>query len=143
MQKILIIQADFYQHITEMLYQGASKKLTTLGYQHQVITVRGALEIASVINHIHHTNHSKDFNGYIALGCVIRGETSHYDIVCNESASSLNHLILNYNLSIVNGIITVENEQQAIKRADPNQKNKGGYCAEAIDQLIKIKQNYL
>ena len=113
MKKILIIQADFYQHISKLLLAGATKKISDLGYEFEIITVPGALEIPAVIGL------AKDLGkyvGYVALGCVIRGETSHYDIVAGESARGLNELAIEKKLAIGNGILTVENEAQALVR---------------------------
>lgn len=140
MKKILIIQATFYQHISKLLLEGATKKITDLGYEFEIITVPGALEIPAVISL---AKDSGKYAGYVALGCVIRGETSHYDIVAGESARGLSELAIEKKLSIGNGILTVENEAQALVRADPAKKDKGGFAAMACVEMIKIKENFL
>lgn len=140
MKKILIVQANFYQHISEFLLAGATKKINDLGYEFEVITVPGALEIPAVISI---AKDSKKYVGYVGLGCVIRGETSHYDIVANESARGLSDLAIKEKLAIGNGILTVENEAQALERANPAQKDKGGFAAMACVEMIKIKENFL
>jgi 6,7-dimethyl-8-ribityllumazine synthase len=143
MKRVLIIQAVFYKNISEMLLNGAISKLRQLGYEYEVITLKGALEIAPCISMVHNSTQAQNYLGYIALGCVIRGETSHYDIVCNNSSNSISYLATKYGLAITNGIITVENENQAIIRADINQKDKGGFCAQACVDLIKIKEKFI
>ena len=140
MKKILIVQAVFYPHISQMLLAGAVSKIIKLGYEYEITTLSGALEIAPCISMIIQSSKKNNYCGYIALGCVIRGETTHYDIVCNNSSQSLNYLATKYGLAIANGILTVENETQAIVRADINQKNKGGFCAQACIDLISIKE---
>lgn len=143
MKKILIIQAVFYKHISEMLLNGTISSLNDLGYDYEILTVMGALEIAPAISIVNKSKQSSSYLGYIALGCVIRGETTHYDIVCNQSSQSLSYLSTKYGIVIANGIITVENENQALVRADINKKNKGGFCATACVELIKIKQQFI
>jgi len=139
MKKILIIEAVFYDHIAKMLRDGAMNKVLQHGYQAEIISVKGALEIPSAIA-IASTNNQYD--GYIALGCVIRGETTHYDTVCNESARGLMNLSVDKKLAIGNGIITVENENQALERADPQKLDKGGFAVEACISLINLKHQF-
>lgn len=139
MKKILIIEANFYEHISKNLLDGATQKAKELGYDYDVLTVPGALEIPAVISM---ANESDKYCGYVALGCVIRGETSHYDIVANESARGLNQLAIEKKIAIGNGILTVENEEQALVRSDPAKKNKGGFAANACVEMIKIKNNF-
>ena len=139
MKKILIIEANFYKKISELLLTGAAKEVTKAGYQYEVITVLGAFEIPAVIAF---AKDSGEFDGYIALGCVIRGETTHYDYVCQESARGLNELAIKEKLAIGYGIITVENESQAIERADFAKKDKGGFAAKACLEMIKIKEKF-
>lgn len=142
MKKILIVLANYYPEISKLLLQGCQNKLKELGYEFEVLEVDGALEIPVAIAYVNASNQKDKYQGYIALGCVIRGETSHYDIVCNESARGISKLSLKYQLAIANGILTVENFQQAIVRADQLQKNKGGFCAQACHNLIKIKNQF-
>jgi len=139
MKKILIVEARFYDNISNLLLEGAVSKIKQLGYVHEIINVAGALEIPLAISL---AKESGNYAGYIALGCVIRGETSHYDIVANESAQGLSKLALKYHLAIGNGILTTENEAQAIVRADPKQKNKGAFAANACVQMIELKKKF-
>lgn len=139
MTKILIIQADFYQDISKLLLEGAVKKIKDAGCDYDVITVPGAFEIPAVIAFARKT---KEFDGYVALGCVIRGQTTHYDYVCAESARGLNELAFKKRLAIGYGILTVENKQQAIERADPAKMDKGGFVANACLEMIKIKERF-
>ncbi|MFM7620507.1 MAG: 6,7-dimethyl-8-ribityllumazine synthase [Alphaproteobacteria bacterium] len=139
MKKILIVLADYYPEISKLLLYGCQSKLKELGYEFEVLKVAGALEIPVAISYVNASNQSSKYQGYIALGCVIRGETSHYDIVCNESARGITKLSIKHQLAIANGILTVENFQQAIARAHYSQKNKGGFCAQACHNLISIK----
>lgn len=139
MKKILIVEARFYNKISDLLLQGAINKINELGYIYEIINVAGALEIPLAISL---AKESGGYVGYIALGCVIRGETSHYDIVANESARGLSKLALKYHLAIGNGILTTENEAQAIVRADPKQKNKGAFAVEACIKMIELKKKF-
>lgn len=143
-KKVAIISARFYDNISDMLEEGAIKHLNGIdseqGIKHEIITVPGALEIPALITML---IKSGRFDAYIALGCVIRGETSHYDIVCNESARGLCQLSMEYHAAIGNGILTVENIEQAQKRADPAQGNKGGFAANAALTMAMYKQKFL
>ena len=139
MKKILIIQANFYSNISEFLLTGATNKLNELGYEFDVVTVPGALEIPATIAM---AESSKKYSAYVGLGCVIRGETTHYDYVCAESARGLNDLAIQNKIALGNGILTVENEAQAIKRADPNQNNKGGFAANAAIEMLNLKERF-
>jgi len=138
--KILIIQANFYQHISKMLLAGAIKELEEQNYQYEIIDVPGVFEIPATIAI---ASQSAVYGGYVALGCVIRGETTHYDYVCLESARGLNELACKHCLAIGYGIVTCENELQAIVRADILQKNKGGFAAMACLRMIEIKNKFL
>ena len=139
MAKILIIQADFYKEISALLLEGATKKITDLGCEYEVVTVPGAFESPTVIAF---AKDSKKYDGFVALGCVIRGETTHYDYVGLESARGLNELAMKEKLAIGYGIITVENEEQAIARADMKKKDKGGFAANACVEMIKLKKYF-
>ena len=131
--KILIVQANFYKNISALLLKGAEDFLKQNNYSYDIITVPGALEIGAVIARL-----KSNYDGFVALGCVIRGETSHYDIVCNQSSYALTKLSIDYNLAIGNGILTVENEEQALVRADPSQYNKGKLAVEACLAVAKF-----
>ena len=142
-KKVLIVDANFYQDLAAELVRGAIAELEKIGVSYERLSVPGALEIPSAISLVSLGNDAKLFAGYIALGCVIRGETSHYDIVCGESARGLSKLALDRNLAIGNGILTVDNWEQAWARASVLKKNKGRDAAIACLSLFEIKQRYL
>ena len=142
-KKVLIVDANFYQDLASELVRGAVTELEKIGISYERLSVPGALEIPSAISLVSQGNDAKLFAGYIALGCVIRGETSHYDIVCGESARGLSKLALDRNLAIGNGILTVDNWEQAWARASVSKKNKGRDAAIACLSLFGIKQRYL
>lgn len=119
-----------------MLVAGATDVIYGAGYTAEMITVPGAFEIPGAIAMAHRTDR---YDGYIALGCVIRGETSHYETVCNESARALQTLAIAHHAPIGNGILTCENLVQAIARADTNQGNKGAEAAHAALRMIQIR----
>ena len=142
-KKVLIVDANFYEDLASELVRGAVAELEKMGISYERLSVPGALEIPSAISLVSRGNEAKLFAGYIALGCVIRGETSHYDIVCGESARGLSKLALDKNLAIGNGILTVDNWEQAWARASVLKKNKGRDAAIACLSLFGIKQRYL
>ena len=135
--KILVIEARFYDKISDALLEGALDVLQKAKLEITKVTVPGALEIPHVISMAEAAN--SGFDGYVALGCVIRGETTHYDYVCQESARAIMDLAVNQQLAIGNGIITVENEDQAWARASKDKKDKGGFAANAALKMIKIR----
>ena len=136
--RVLIIEARYYEDISNALLDGAMDALKKYqGLEIITITVPGALEIPHVISIAE--KEAAGYDGYIALGCVIRGETTHYDYVCTESARALMDLAIGNQLAIGNGIITVENSDQAWARADLNRKNKCGFAAETVLRMISIK----
>ena len=135
----LIVEAGFYEALANAQAEGAAQALTAAGASFDRVSVPGALEIPAAIAFAHMGD--THYDGYVALGCVIRGETTHYDIVCNESARALMDLALAENLAIGNGILTVENEEQAWDRADKNRKNKGGGAAEAALAMAAFKKD--
>jgi 6,7-dimethyl-8-ribityllumazine synthase len=136
MKKILIINSSFYQKISEELLKGCQRVLEKNSVEFDTIEILGAFEIPATLAILR--NDSK-YKGYIALGCVIRGDTTHYDYVCLESIRGINQLAIDYKLAVGNGIITVENEQQALDRVADN-NNKGAFAAEACLQMIEIKK---
>jgi len=140
-KKILIVQAVFYEDISKMLLDGAIKEINQNNMDYDIITVSGALEIPIAIAIT--INKYNCYNGYIALGCVIRGETSHYDTVCTESARGLMDIGIKNKIPVANGIITVENEDQALERANSKKLNKGGYAVQACIKLIQINEKQL
>ena len=142
-KKVLIVDANFYEDLASELVRGAVAELEKMGISYERLSVPGALEIPSAISLVSQGNEAKLFAGYIALGCVIRGETSHYDIVCGESARGLSKLALDKNLAIGNGILTVDNWEQAWARASVSKKNKGRDAAIACLSLFEIKNRYI
>lgn len=138
MAKILIVEARFYDHLNDMLVAGARAALEDAGHQAEVVTVPGALEIPGTIAL---AAESGRYDGFVAIGVVIRGETYHFEIVAGESARGIMALTMD-GIAIGNGILTVENEDQAIVRADPKQKDKGGEAAKAALALLDLKQRF-
>ncbi|MEM6375920.1 MAG: 6,7-dimethyl-8-ribityllumazine synthase [Pseudomonadota bacterium] len=136
--KILIAVAPFYRDIADMLIEGAQKEIDASGGDHDVIEVPGALELPTAIGM---AARMRDFHGFVALGCVVRGETTHYETVCNDSSRSLSLLGLQ-GICIGNGILTVENRDQAVARADPAQMNKGGGAAAAALHLVHLARDW-
>jgi 6,7-dimethyl-8-ribityllumazine synthase len=133
---ILIAEARFYAHLNDMLLEGARGAIEAAGHSHETITVPGALELPGAIALAAETG---KYDAYVALGVVIRGETWHFEIVAGESARGLMALTMD-GMAVGNGILTVENEQQAIVRANPKHANKGGGAAEAALALLELKQ---
>lgn len=144
MTNVLIVEARFYSHIADMLLEGAKKVLEKAGAQYDVITVPGALEVPPAIAFAAKgaEGAGKSYDGYVALGCVIRGETYHFEIVAGESARGLMELGLHHGLCIGNGILTVENEKQALVRAAPDNGDKGGDAARACLALIGTRNKF-
>ena len=143
---VLIVEGRFYDDIADELVKGAIDALEAAGATYQRIEVPGALEIPTAIRFALRSMEfgaaSQHYAGYVALGCVIRGETSHYDYVCGESARALTDLALEHCVAIGNGILTVENRDQAWARAAVDQKNKGGFAANACLRMMDIKKQF-
>lgn len=141
---ILIVEARFYDHIADHLLAGAKAALEAEGATFEVVTVPGALEIPAAIGFALSgaDEGGADFDGFVALGCVIRGETFHFDIVAGESARALMMLSVDEGIALGNGILTVENEEQALVRADPARKDKGGEAAKAALTMIAIRDRF-
>jgi len=137
---VLIIEARFYDTFHDLLLQGAKVVLDKAGASYDVVTVPGALEIPSILS-LAAKNTSK-YDAYIVLGVVIRGETTHYDLVCNESARGIYNVALEHDLAVGNGILTVENEEQALDRADPARQDKGGGAAKAALAVLELKKKF-
>lgn len=138
MAKFLIVEARFYDHLNDLLIAGARAVLEQQGHEVEVLTVPGALEIPAAISL---ASESELYDGYVAIGVVIRGETYHFEIVAGESARGIMALTMD-GLAIGNGILTVENEEQALVRADPAQKDKGGEAAAAALALLAIREKF-
>ena len=136
MAHILIVEARFYAHLNDLLLEGARAALESAGHSHDVIAVPGALEIPGAIALAAETGR---YDGFVALGVVIRGETYHFEIVAGESARALMALTLD-GLAIGNGILTVENEAQALARARPDEKDKGGEAAKAALAMLELRR---
>lgn len=136
--KVLIVLSPYYTDIADGLLTGAKAVLDAAGAAYEVVHMPGALEIPPAIRIAHVQS---NFDGYVALGCVIRGETTHYETVCNDSSHGLMLLGLQ-GACLGNGILTVETRDQALVRADPEGQNKGGGAAEAALHLIALSRNY-
>ncbi len=133
--RVLIVQAPYYKHIASQLLEGAKARLATAGCEVEVASVPGALEIPGTVSIAYELG---DYDGFVALGCVIRGETTHYEIVSGESARGLMNLTID-GACIGNGILTVENEQQAVARANVTDLNKGAEAAEACLAMMQFR----
>jgi 6,7-dimethyl-8-ribityllumazine synthase len=144
---ILVIEGRYYHHISDELLRGAETALRERGATWETVTVPGALEMPQVLSAAIEAGMfdeatSRPFHGCVALGCVIRGETSHYDIVANESAGALMGLSTGHGIPLGNGVLTVENEAQAVARASVSGKNKGRDAVEACLEVIRIKRDF-
>ena len=138
MATVLVVEARFYPHLNDMLLAGARAAIEAAGHKHETLTVPGALEVPGAIAL---AARSGRFCAFVALGVVIRGETYHFEVVSNESARAIMELTLQ-GYAIGNGILTVENESQAIVRADPAQGDKGGGAAKAALELFELREKY-
>lgn len=138
MARFLIVEARFYDHLNDMLVAGAKGALKAAGHDADVLTVPGALEIPGAISL---ASESGEYDGFVAIGVVIRGETYHFEIVAGESARGVMALTMD-GIAIGNGILTVENEEQALVRADPKQKDKGGEAAKAAIALLELRERF-
>ena len=138
MSTILIVEARFYPHLNDMLLAGARAAVEAAGHKHETLSVPGALELPGAIAL---AARSGRFCAFVALGVVIRGETYHFELVSDESARALMDLTLQ-GFAIGNGVLTVENEAQAIIRADPAQGDKGGHAARAALALYELREQY-
>ncbi|PST21110.1 6,7-dimethyl-8-ribityllumazine synthase [Rhizobium sp. JAB6] len=139
---ILIVEARFYDDMADALLDGAKAALDEAGATYDIVTVPGALEIPAAIAMALDggDNGNVVYDGYVALGMVIRGETYHFDIVANESSRALMDLAVSESLAIGNGILTVENDEQAWARARRSEKDKGGFAARAALTMIALKE---
>ncbi|MEN7536456.1 6,7-dimethyl-8-ribityllumazine synthase [Aurantiacibacter flavus] len=138
MARFLIVEARFYDHLNDLLIAGARAALEEGGHNVDVLTVPGALEVPGAIAL---AAESGRYDGFVAIGVVIRGETYHFEIVAGESARAIMALTMDA-VAIGNGILTVENEEQALVRADPAQKNKGGEAAQAAMRLLELQEQF-
>ena len=138
MARFLIVEARFYAHLNDLLLQGTRAALEEAGHSHETITVPGALEIPAAVAMAAETGR---YDGFVALGVVIRGETYHFEVVSNESARGLMALSMD-GVALGNGILTVENEAQALTRARRNEKDKGGEAAKAALAMLALKGRF-
>ncbi len=143
---VLIVEADFYRDISDALLEGAKAVLDEANVSYDIVQVPGCLEIPAAVRFamkaMEHTGGRRRYDAYVTLGCVIRGETSHYDTVSEESARGLLDLSKDFCLAIGNGIITCENEAQAWARAKRSEKDKGGGAAKAALAMLSLKQTF-
>ena len=138
MARVLIVEARFYDHLNDLLIAGATAAIEAAGHSHEIVTVPGALEIPGAVAL---AAESGRYDAYVALGVVIRGETYHFEIVAGESARGLMALGLD-GLAIGNGILTVETEAQALTRARPDEKDKGGEAAKAALAMLALRDRF-
>ena len=136
--KVLILEARFHEPITEMMVKGAIAVLEQSGIKYERLSVPGSFEIPGAIKFAMNM-----YDGFVALGCVIRGATSHFEFVCAESARGLMALSMDHNIAIGYGVLTCDTEAQAIERADPKQLDKGGDAAAACLRMIELKCRFL
>lgn len=139
---LLIVEARFYDDLADALLEGAKAALEEAGATYDVVTVPGALEIPAVISFALDgaENGGTDYDGFVALGTVIRGETYHFDIVANESCRALMDLAIDESIAVGNGILTVENDEQAWVRARRHEGDKGGFAARAALTMIALRE---
>ncbi len=140
--RVLIVEARFYEHISDALFAGATRALAEVGAAYDRIAVPGALEVPAAIAMAVDAAKAKrvPYDGVVALGCVIQGETYHFELVSNESARGLMDLGLDRQLAIGNGIVTVDNEAQALARSSADGRNKGASAARAALAMIALKR---
>jgi len=138
MAHILIVEARFYAHLNDLLLEGARAAIEAAGHSHETVTVPGALEVPGAIAM---ASESDRYDAYVALGVVIRGETYHFEIVAGESARAIMALTLD-GTPIGNGILTTEDEQQALVRARPDDKDKGGDAARAAIAMLDLRERF-
>ena len=141
MAHILIVSANFYRDIAGALSTGAQEYLHYSGHSFETIEVPGAYEVPAAIRFAMQMKEPR-YDGFVALGCVIRGETTHYDYVCGESARGLQELAIHHNAAIGNGILTTENQEQAWARAAIDKGNKGRAAAEACVRMVELKEQF-
>ena len=143
--RILVVEARFYDAIADALLEGAGEALKAFGAEFDVVTVPGAFELPAAIafaDEAGRTAAGVRYDGYLALGCVIRGETTHYDYVCGESARGLMNLTVEKRLCVGYGVLTVEDEDQAWARARISEGDKGGFAARACLDMIALKRRF-
>ncbi|KQM26445.1 MULTISPECIES: 6,7-dimethyl-8-ribityllumazine synthase [unclassified Sphingomonas] len=138
MAKILIVEARFYDHLNDLLLEGARAAIEAAGHEHETVTVPGALEVPGAIAI---ADAAETYDAFVALGVIIRGETYHFEVVANESARGLMNLSLE-GVPVGNGILTVEDEAQALTRAKKDEKDKGGEAAKAALAMLELRERF-
>ena len=138
MAKVLIVEARFYDHLNDLLLEGARAAIEAAGHEHETVTVPGALEVPGAIAI---ADAAETYDAFVALGVIIRGETYHFEVVSNESARGIMNLSLE-GVPVGNGILTVENEAQALTRAKRTEKDKGGEAAKAALAMLALRERY-
>jgi len=138
--RLLLVEAPYYAHISRELRQGAERVIAGAGASFDSVSVPGAFEIPGAIAFAAHSR--AGFDGYVALGCVIRGETTHYDHICVETARALQDLAVRDGLAIGYGILTVENEKQALVRAAPGGRDHGGHATRACLAMVALRRRF-
>lgn len=143
--RVLIIEARFYDHLADMLLEGAKAALEAAGASHEVLTIPGVLEIPTALEMVvaaqEQGSTDRRYDAYVVLGTAIRGESDHYDHVCTECMRGCNDLAIAYHLALGNGVLTVHDEAQALNRADPTRKNIGGLAARAALRMLDLKRD--
>ncbi|MEH3040802.1 MAG: 6,7-dimethyl-8-ribityllumazine synthase [Sphingomonas paucimobilis] len=138
MAKVLIVEARFYDHLNDLLLEGARAAIEAAGHDHETVTVPGALEVPGAIAI---ADAAETYDAFVALGVIIRGETYHFEVVSNESARGIMNLSLE-GVPVGNGILTVENEAQALTRARRDEKDKGGEAAKAALAMLALRERF-
>jgi 6,7-dimethyl-8-ribityllumazine synthase len=138
---LLLVEAPYYEHLAALLRQGAERALAEARATFDTVSVPGAFEIPAAIAIAAEVG--PQYDGYVALGCVIRGETTHYDHICTETARALQDLAVGDGLAIGYGILTVENEAQALGRAAPDGRDKGGEAVRACLALVALRRRFV
>lgn len=138
MAKVLIVEARFYDHLNDLLLEGARAAIEAAGHEHETVTVPGALEVPGAIAI---ADAAETYDAFVALGVIIRGETYHFEVVSNESARGIMNLSLE-GVPVGNGILTVENEAQALTRAKKDEKDKGGEAAKAALAMLALRDRF-
>ncbi|MGT2514065.1 6,7-dimethyl-8-ribityllumazine synthase [Sphingomonas panni] len=138
MAKVLIVEARFYDHLNDLLLEGARAAIEAAGHEHETITVPGALEVPGAIAI---ADAAETYDAFVALGVIIRGETYHFEVVSNESARGIMNLALE-GVPVGNGILTVEDEAQALTRAKRHEKDKGGEAAKAALAMLALRERF-
>lgn len=143
---IMIVESRYYEEVAEELIASVINELENFGATYERFEVPGAFEIPTAIKFAIQSGDAgsiqQNFDGFIALGCVIRGQTTHYDYVCGESARGLQELALKYSLALGYGILTVENQEQALARARRSEQDRGGHAARACLRMLELKSHF-